>query len=131
MSSSQFVDYRPQMKLSQGGCNGSIVLCNYEGEERMFLHFWPPGRPPTIGHITKQRTITMPDGSRALALTISNFYENWKEYLVPTYLTYYKVSEEDLVMMNGGKRIYLNVTTTDRVSSSPAPTTNEGACIIL
>jgi len=73
----------------------------------------------------------MPDGSRALALTISNFYENWKEYLVPTYLTYYKVSEEDLVMMNGGKRIYLNVTTTDRVSSSPAPTTNEGACIIL
>lgn len=92
----QFVDCRKYT----ASC---FLLCNYQDKERKFIYFTPPNSSPQLGHVTNIR-----DGNGYYALTISNFYENWKEYLVPTHLTYYRVSPGELVDMNGGKPVYLN-----------------------
>ncbi len=101
----EYVDYRPLIHTCSGEWNASFLLCEYEGRYRTFLYLQREGsNKPEFGHVT--RTRNMDDGS--LALTVSNFYENWKEYIVPHYLTTYTISAEKLIEMNGGQPLYLN-----------------------
>ena len=101
---SEFVDYRPQIKLSQAGCNAQYYICDYGGRERTFFYMTGPDCGSILGHVTSSRSYC--EGT--VALTISNFYENWKEYLVPAHLTLYKISKDELLRLNGGKELWLN-----------------------
>jgi hypothetical protein len=98
------VDYRPQIKLSQAGASACFLLCNYQGKERQF--FYMTGETTLLGHVTECKNVD----NETLALKISNFYENWKTYLVPAWLAYHKISPRRLEEYNGGKEVYLNST---------------------
>jgi len=97
------VDYRPRIMLSQGGCSARFLLCHYNGKERQFLHIVDGGKD-IVGHMTERNQVD----NETLGLTISNFYENWKVYLVPAHLSYHKVTEQELIQCNGGREVYLN-----------------------
>ena len=34
----EFVDYRPQIILSQAGCSANMFLCDYKGKKRTFFY---------------------------------------------------------------------------------------------
>jgi hypothetical protein len=99
----EYMDYRNFIVLQQGACNASFMLCFYKGKERKFFHIIDSNGRSTFGHIVDIRKYN----NNTLALKISNYYENWKEYLVPSHLTVYNISSDELIKMNRGE-IWLN-----------------------
>ena len=95
------VDYRSQITLSQAGCNTWFGVCDYKGQRKTFFMMTLNGHT-SISVVSKMRTVD----EKTLALTLPSFYENWKEYLVPNHLSYYKMTEQELVNRNGGKEIH-------------------------
>ena len=92
----EYIDYTPQVQYQNGYCNACFY--NYEG--RTFLATSWTG----LGHVTKIEQY----GPDKLALTISNFYENWKKYLVPSSLSFQLATKDELIAKNGGKPLWFN-----------------------
>jgi hypothetical protein len=99
MNNDKIFDLRPLIKLSQGGCNACFLRCNgktllkFVCEAGIFLF-----------NVVSKRSYD----ENTYALQISNVYDNYKEYLIPKHLTYYNVSEDEVVSMHDGKALYLN-----------------------
>ena len=98
----EFVDYRGDIHLTQGGCNAFFVLCSYRGIPKTFF-ILSKDHHDMISVVSQIRAFD----NETLALKLPSFYENWKEFLVPSHLSYYKMSEHDLIARNGGKPIYM------------------------
>jgi len=97
----EVVDYRNQIFLSQAGCNACFIHCNYRGTDRTFFLLVIRGHT-MISVVSKVRDVD----NKTLALTLPSFYENWKDHLVPSHLSIYRMTEQQLISRNGGKPIY-------------------------
>ena len=98
----EFVDYRHKIKTS-GNSSACFLMCHTQGKDRIFFYMVEKDSS-MLGHVTKTKQLD----KDTLGLEISNFYDNWKTYLVPAWLTYYKIEESELHRYNGGKQVYLN-----------------------
>lgn len=98
----KIVDYTKLITLCQGGCNANFILCDYRGKERTFFAI-TQGQTTNISVVTAIRPTNSGNG---LVLKLPSFSANEYEYLVPGYLSYYKMSEQELIQLNRGRAIY-------------------------
>jgi hypothetical protein len=95
------IDLRQRITLGQGGSNALFIFCKYKGKERTFFQM-NEGRKSLISVVSFSGEIE----KGTLGIKLDSVYDNYRLRLVPSHLSYIRLTEAELIKLNGGREIY-------------------------